>query len=315
MNWLKKIFSGKGPAEVDLIMFHQFRPPPFGGGNQFMTALRKVLTERGFRIAENTTKPRATACIFNSFNFDFDHLRRMRKSGCRMIHRVDGPILAYRGFDDGVDGRIAEINSELADVTVFQSEYSLAKTQELGFEFVNPVMIGNAADPEIFHPRGRIEFDRGRKVRLISSSWSDNVNKGGPIYKWLEDNLDRERFEYTFMGRASEEFRWIQAHDPVPSRELADILRNHDIFITASLNDPCSNSVIEALSCGLPVVYLDSGGHSELVGTAGPGFDHQAEIPGVLERLMADYEAYQSRIVPPELDGIVDRYQEIMGLG
>ena len=31
-------------------------------------------------------------------------------------------------------------------------------------------------------------------------------------------------------------------------------------------NDPCPNTVIEALSCGLPILYSNSGGVPELVG-------------------------------------------------
>ena len=42
-----------------------------------------------------------------------------------MVHRVDGPIGVYRGFDDGTDGRIAAMNAELADATVLQSRFSL----------------------------------------------------------------------------------------------------------------------------------------------------------------------------------------------
>ena len=49
-----------------------------------------------------------------------------------MVHRVDGPIGAYRGFDDGTDARIAAINAELANATVLQSRYSLEKHAELG---------------------------------------------------------------------------------------------------------------------------------------------------------------------------------------
>ena len=52
----------------------------------------------------------------------------------RIVHRVDGPIGVYRGFDDGTDRRIVEINSAVADATVFQSRYSLEKHRELGLE-------------------------------------------------------------------------------------------------------------------------------------------------------------------------------------
>ena len=300
---------------VDLIMFHDFRPPPYGGGNQFMTALRNELVARGFRIAENTTKPSAKACIFNSFNFDFDKLRRMRDSGMRMVHRVDGPVMTYRGFDDGTDEKVAKINGELADVTVFQSRYSLEQTVKLGFNFNNPVIIANAADPKIFHSKGRISFSRRRKIKLISTSWSGNPNKGGQIYKWLDENLDRDRYQYSFYGRASEDFDWLQTYPPVPSEELAAALRDHDIYITASRNDPCSNSLIEALSSGLPVIYMNSGGHPELAGQAGFGFENQTEIPALLDQLVNEYEQRQRLIKAPDLSSIVDSYQGIMGLG
>ena len=72
-----------------------------------------------------------------------------------MVHRVDGPIGAYRGFDDGTDARIAEINAELADATVLQSQYSLAKHAELGISLRDPVVVRNTVDPAIFHPPER----------------------------------------------------------------------------------------------------------------------------------------------------------------
>ena len=39
-----------------------------------------------------------------------------------MVHRVDGPIGVYRGFDDGTDRRIEAMNAELAHATVLQSQ-------------------------------------------------------------------------------------------------------------------------------------------------------------------------------------------------
>ena len=63
-------------------------------------------------------------------------------------------------------------------------------------------------------------------------------------------------YDYTFVGNVSERFERINHVPPVASEELADMLRDHDIYITGSKNDPCSNALIEALSCRLPANHL-----------------------------------------------------------
>ena len=298
----------------DIAIFHDFVAPPYGGGNQFLLALGGEFELRGYTVEGNHISPSTRACLYNSFNFDFDRLRQLKRSDRLMVHRVGGPIGAYRGWDDGTDGRILEINHELADVTIFQSRYSKDKHLELGMEFQSPVVIPDAADPQIFHPNGRRPFDRTGKTRLISSSWSDNLNKGGPFYAKLETLLDWDRFEYTFVGRTQATFDRMETIAPVPSHDLARILRSHDIYITASQNDPCSNSVIEALQCGLPCLYLDSGGHSELVGEAGFAFSSEEEALSSLNRLVHEYEERQLRISSPSPGDVAMRYLTAMGI-
>jgi len=297
---------------TDVAIFHEFSPPPGGGGHQFLRALRRELERRGLRVENNTLSRTARACLCNSFNFDVDRLRRLRRPGCRTVHRVDGPIGVYRGRDDGSDQRIWRINQELAEATIFQSRYSLREHLELGLEFRAPHVIMNAADPMIFHPRGRVPFSRQRKARLISASWSDNPNKGATTYKWIEDHLDWDKFEYTYVGRSPIRFERICMVCPLPSSPLAELLRQHDIFIIASRHDPCSNALIEALSCGLPAIYLQSGGHPEIVGQAGFGFTYEEEIPDLLDRLIEEYEDRQSRISIPTLDEVADQYLAVM---
>src|SRR5438270_7661470 len=136
----------------DLAIFHEFHEPPYGGGNQFLLALRAELVRRGMSVEVNRLSGRTPACLYNSFNFDFDRLERFAQDSVRMVHRVDGPIGLYRGFDDGTDRRIVEINA-LADATILQSRYSLEKHRELGLELRNPLVIHNSVDPAIFHPR------------------------------------------------------------------------------------------------------------------------------------------------------------------
>ena len=230
------------------------------------------------------------------------------------MHRVDGPIDVYRGRDEGVDHRIQAVNQRFADKTVFQSIYSLEKHLELGLTFCEPVVIMNAADPEIFHPRGRIEFSRNRKTRLIASSWSDNVNKGATVYQWLDQNLDWTRFEMTFVGRSPVKFKNIRMVSAVDSQRMAALFREHDIYITASKNDPCSNSLIEALTCGLPAVYLQSGGHPEIVKQAGAGFESAEQIPEKLDRVVNEYEKFRTLISVPSIETVSEGYLKVLEL-
>ena len=229
-----------------------------------------------------------------------------------MVHRLDGPIGVYRGFDDGTDARIAQVNGELADATVVQSQFSREAHRELGIELREPVVIANAVDPAIFHPPAARDPLDARKARLIAVSWSDNPNKGAEVFAWLDENLDWERYEMSFVGRSPAAFLRIRVRGPVPSRELANELRRHDVYVAASRNDPCSNALLEALACGLPAVYLASGGHPELVGDGGLPFVSVEEVPEVLERLLGEVDDRRGAIRVPSLEQVADRYLEVL---
>ncbi len=168
-------------GRADLGLFHEFEPAPAGGGHQFLRALQKEVERRGLTVEGNRISGGTPACLFNSFNFDFARLRRFAREDCRMVHRVDGPIGAYRGFDDGTDARIAAVNRELADATILQSRYSLVRHSELGIELRDPVVVQNAVDPSIFHPPDSHELLDGRRIRVIASSWSQNPRKGADV--------------------------------------------------------------------------------------------------------------------------------------
>ena len=299
---------------ADIAVFHQFVPPPYGGGNQFLHALWKELSRRGWRLEKNAIPPAARACLFNAFNFDFDRLQRFRRDGCRMIHRVDGPVGVYRGQDDGTDRRVWEMNQALADATIFQSEYSLARHLDLGMTFNVPTVIHNAVDPEIFSPPAHRPPLAGRRTRLIATSWSANPNKGADVYAWLDEHLDWERFEFTFVGRCATAFTRIHVIPPVPSNEVARLLREHDIFLTASRHESCSNALLEALNCGLPAIYHDSGSNGELAGDAGLPFTDAPHIPALLDRMVAEIDDRRARIRVASLAETADRYLQVMAL-
>jgi glycosyltransferase involved in cell wall biosynthesis len=84
------------------------------------------------------------------------------------------------------------------------------------------------------------------------------------------------------------------------------------VFVAASRDDPCSNALLEALACGLPAAYLRSGGHPELVGDAGIGFDAAEEVPAALARLRTELDERRAAIRVPPLTEVADRYLDVL---
>ncbi|HZT15320.1 MAG TPA: glycosyltransferase [Gaiellaceae bacterium] len=302
------------PAELSL--FHEFRPPPAGGGNQTLRAVVGEMRRRGVRVELQTVSPSSRAVLFNSFNFDFERLRLLarRRDGVRMVHRVGAVTTLYRGFDDGTDTRVARINAELAHATIAISHATIDMYRSIGIELVAPRVIYNGCDDRIFNADRRVAFSRNRRIRVISTSWSDNPNKGAGVFRWLEDRLDPSRYELTFVGNAGVAFDRATHIPPVGSAELADLLRAHDVYFTATANDAYSNSLVEALSCGLPAIYLDSGGSREAVKDAGFGFTDREEVPELLDRLVDEYEERRAAISLPSLAEVTDDYLAVLGL-
>jgi glycosyltransferase involved in cell wall biosynthesis len=59
---------------------------------------------------------------------------------------------------------------------------------------------------------------------------------------------------------------WIKMTGSYVHADAPAVYRLADAYLMTKHNDPCPNVVLEALACGLPVVYSASGGVPELVG-------------------------------------------------
>lgn len=282
----------------------RFRDPL--GSKQFPNTLSRALPRFGWR-ARFSRYARCEVVMLNSFRCGVTHCAM---PGMRYVHGIDRPMVPVC---DNCGDHDWQSCHQAARISVMPSEWSLIEAIDRGLHPVNPVLIYNAADPAIFYPARDRRPHAGRKLKLISTSSLENP-KGGSVYQWLDDNLDWSQFEYTFVGRVDEPLRNIQVVPPVTSRKLARILRSHDIYITAGDDDPCFNALIEAMSCGLPAVYLGGSGYSELVSFGGLGFERPEEIPALLDAIAEDYDAFRRLAVAPNLGEIAQRYAECFDL-
>jgi len=295
-------------------ILYDFKDQPWGGGNQFLRALKKELDDQDV-YEENPEK--ASAVLFNSYPFGveylFDQILHLKQKDANkiIIYRLDGPISLIRGRDKEIDEIIALFNNLFVDGVIFQSEWCREQNKKC-FDIASryETVIHNAPDNRIFNKNNKQEFNSEKKIKLIATSWSANWRKGFEIYKFLDENLDFAKYEMTFVGNSPVEFKNVKWIKPVLSAELAEILKQHDIYITASQTDPCSNSLIEALSCGLPEIVLNDGGHPELVGKGGELFEGKQDIIEKIEKVAQNYSDYQSKIRDFSIGEVAEEYYE-----
>lgn len=295
-------------------IFYEFREGPFGGGNQFLKALKKELERRHFYVDDPN---KADVIIFNSYPFReeyrFRQVLKFKKNGKLLVHRIDGPISLYRKNDRTIDRIIYYFNQSFADGTIFQSNWSKRYNHELGLKrnLYEKVVI-NAPDPDIFYPDLQPKGYFNRKIKIIITSWSANWRKGFDIYQYLDTNLSFHKYQVLFIGVSPVAFKNFITLKPLPSTELARHLRKSDIFISASFMESCSNALLEAMHCGCVPVARNNSSHPEIVGPAGEIFNDTNDVLQKIDAVAANIDSYRHKISLPDIKNIADRYYQFL---
>jgi len=295
---------------MKIFILFDFKDGPYGGGNQFLKSLSEEFKKRNLITNEIE---QSDIVLFNSnpdtllkYGTQLAYYK-LKFPGKVFVNRLDGPIFLIRGNDKKYDKLFYILSHKLFDGTVFQSNWSKIKSQELGFSSsCHTTILQNAPDSRFFN--GTENNACGDKIRVVITSWSSNTNKGFEVYKWLDENLDFSKIALTFIGNSPYKFVNIRMCKPLATKELSKELQNYHIFLTASKNDPCSNSLIEALHLGLPAIALNDGGHPEIIGSAGETFCSKDEIPGLIHQIFNNIEKYRSNINLPSIKDVSNGY-------
>jgi lipopolysaccharide biosynthesis glycosyltransferase/glycosyltransferase involved in cell wall biosynthesis len=190
-------------------------------------------------------------------------------------------------------------NSSEINYYIFNSEFIKNHYKK----FINvekSVVIYNGCDTSIFYPQS---FIKPQKYRIVTHHWSNNMNKGYQMYYDLWFYLKKtENYEFVFIGQnVPEMFKDVPIIGPYVGLELSNSIRDCHIYITDSIYDSCPNHVIEAISCGLPILYRKhEGGARELCELfpkkIGESYSNLEELIEKIVMIRKKYLEYKSNV-------------------
>ncbi len=239
-----------------------------GGMYTFLSYFANYLKKHNIFFTRNLFS-RYNILFVNSFMTPYYKIRiaKLLNPNLCIVQRVDGSAQDYgRGLSwDHLQGKV----NEIADLTVFQSQYGRYATREkFKVIFQDGPVIQNAVDTVLFAPH-QDNLSVSQKAKIAYVSFSTNPKKGVDlIFQIARKNQD---LDFVLIGRFKNQpdLKNILFTGHLSRQEVARTLDKCHFFLFLSQNETCPNVVLEAMASGLPALYLNSGGTEELVGDTG----------------------------------------------
>ena len=255
---------------INNVYFPFSSSPSIGGPATFMANLKKYMDERNLGYS---TEYEHAKGIFFPVQIDEKIIEIIKKNNGKVIQRLDGVYYSSKHGDTYIElnKSLKNIYLNYADHVIFQSEYSRKQCFEmLGVkEESNYTVIHNGVHNDIFYPPEK-HFVK-KNWNLITTGNFRNIDMLEPVTCALDGIKTHFEFKLHVIGPLVNpdlnkflDRDYVVYHGPKSISEVAGLLRNSDIFIYSHLNPPCPNSVLEAVSSGIPVVGFDSGAMGEL---------------------------------------------------
>lgn len=197
----------------------------------------------------------------------------------------------------------------LSDYQIFPHQDYLARVRRFGFQTSNYAVIPNGADQNHFNHLYRKFWDGRRKIKIISCPTSVSSIVECETIALCSLNPEVECL-FTGQWNSQVDPRNVKLLPPMRQEELARLYKSADVFLHAAQDDLCPDAILEALSCGFPVIYHNSGAAPDIVAAYGfslPETLTSVSINEMLHQLTSQYGKLIQKILAERKQFSVER--------
>lgn len=264
-----------------------------GGPNRFLRNLINNQLVTDYLNINNWSLRNCTSALVFSVSWGNSFTKICKKKSIKSVLRVDGFFvpedyidLNYQHtekYQRWMNKRLA-YDLEAFDHIIYQSQFSKEMCDKYLYKRTsNFSIISNGTNIEHFKPDNFFLHDKLRIIVLakhypkhldlalaiFQEVLKSNNNAEMTIVGPMRDGSDGTKQYVQDSLILTTEKDKINCKSFVKFDDLPELLCKHDIFLHVKVGDWCPNAVLEAMSCGLPVVCPAWGGTKEIIGDAG----------------------------------------------
>ncbi len=281
---------------------------PWGGGNLFAVNLKQYLLSMGYEVVHDLedqdidiillTEPRVTSESSAFTHYDVENYLKYINYEAIVVHRINE--CDERKNTNYVNKYIIYAN-QVSDASVFVSKWLEQIYIDQGIKSTDNNVIYAGADKKIFNTEGFKPWNKKEKLKIVTHHWGANWNKGFETYLKLDELIGTEKWKdklsFTYIGNVPKNIKFHNSLvvTPLSGKKLANEIKQNHLYVTGSENEPSGNHHIEAAQCGLPVLYLNSGGMPEYCNGFGVEY-HINDFEAKLEKITSEYDSYIKKV-------------------
>jgi glycosyltransferase involved in cell wall biosynthesis len=289
---------------------------PWGGGNKFVKNLASKLKSLKFKVTYELSpdvdiifcfdpRPNSAGLWYQDF---LNHKAKYKS------------IIMQRVGDVGTHSKPELTNLvkqciQYSDYLIFPSQWA---KNYISCDKSNAIVVDNKPQGLFYNFRSQNKtIDR---VKIVTHHWSNNPKKGFDIYEKLGKLINEKSIDvdFTYIGRWNDNYsnEGIKIIAPKDSNSLSRILPQHNVYLTASLEEAGANHVLEAMASGLPILYRTGGGSiDEYCNQYGISYneDFKTLLSGI-DLIRQNYNSFKDNVLNYKntIDDSTDEYVRII---